>query len=57
MTEYEEGRTRIVIEGVKPEINEGRFPIKRIVGDRIVAEADIFVDGHEKIPAHIFLVQ
>lgn len=51
MTEYEEGRTRIVIEGVKPEINEGRFPIRRIVGDRIVVEADIFADGHDVISA------
>jgi starch synthase (maltosyl-transferring) len=45
--EYEEGRTRIVIEGVTPEIDGGRFPIKRIVGDRVVIEADIFADGHD----------
>jgi len=45
--EYEEGRTRIVIEGVTPEIDGGRFPTKRIVGDQVVIEADIFADGHD----------
>jgi starch synthase (maltosyl-transferring) len=45
--EREEGRTRIVIEGATPEIDGGRFPVKRIVGDRMVVEADIFADGHD----------
>jgi starch synthase (maltosyl-transferring) len=40
-------RARVVIEGVSPEIDSGRFPIKRIVGDAVVVEADIFADGHE----------
>ena len=47
MIEREEGRTRIVIEGVTPEIDGGCFPIKRIVGDQVVIEADIFADGHD----------
>ncbi len=47
MLEQEKGRTRIVIEGVTPEIDGGRFPIKRIVGDKIVIEVDIFADGHD----------
>jgi len=44
-------RTRIVIEGVKPELDGGRFSIKRIIGDRIVVEADIFADGHDVLSA------
>ena len=44
-----EGRTRVVIEGVSPEIDGGRFPIKRVVGDRVVVEADVFADGHDSI--------
>jgi len=44
VVEHEEGRTRIVIEGVSPEINGGCFPIKRIIGDRVVVEADIFAN-------------
>jgi starch synthase (maltosyl-transferring) len=46
-----EGRTRIVIEGVKPEIDGGRFPAKRIIGDTVVVEADIFADGHDALSA------
>lgn len=42
---------RIAIEKVMPEIDGGRFPAKRMVGDRLTVEADIFVDGHEKLAA------
>ncbi|MPZ24205.1 MAG: DUF3416 domain-containing protein [Dehalococcoidia bacterium] len=42
---------RVVIESVKPEIECGRFPIKRVVGDEVVVEADIFTDGHDEIAA------
>ncbi len=43
--------SRVVIEAVEPEIDAGRFPIKRIVGDRVVVDADIFADGHEVLEA------
>lgn len=45
----QEGRTRVVIEGVTPEIDAGRFPIKRIVGEETVVEADILADGHDAL--------
>src|SRR5918995_2387240 len=48
-----EPRIRAVIEGVKPEIDGGRFPIKRVVGDRITVEADIFTDGHDALSARL----
>ncbi len=51
MSEQEKGRVRIVIEGVEPEIDGGQFPIKRIVGDEVVVEADIFADGHDVLSA------
>jgi len=51
MNENEEGRTRIVVEGVIPQIDGGRFPIKRIIGDKVVVEADIFADGHDVLSA------
>lgn len=38
---------RVVIENVQPQIDCGRFPIKRIIGDQITVTADIFVDGHD----------
>jgi starch synthase (maltosyl-transferring) len=45
----EGGRTRVVIEGVRPEADGGRFPVKRTVGEKVVVEADIFADGHEAL--------
>ncbi|MGH8934917.1 MAG: alpha-1,4-glucan--maltose-1-phosphate maltosyltransferase [Acidimicrobiia bacterium] len=46
-----EGRHRVVIERVWPELDCGRFPIKRTVGETVVVEADIFTGGHERIGA------
>ncbi len=46
-------RKRVVIEGVKPEIDGGRFPVKRTVGDWLRVEADIVTDGHEVIAAQL----
>jgi starch synthase (maltosyl-transferring) len=43
------GRARVVISGVTPEIDAGRFPIKRTVGEKLVVEADIFADGHDAL--------
>ena len=42
---------RIVIEDVYPEIDGGRYPVKRISGDRFDVWADIFRDGHDKLAA------
>jgi len=43
----ERGEERVIIKGVKPEINGGRFPIKRTVGETVIAEADILAEGHD----------
>src|SRR5487761_1125060 len=48
-----EGRRRVVIEGVKPEIDCGEFPIQRVVGETVVVEADVFADGHDAVAAQI----
>jgi starch synthase (maltosyl-transferring) len=45
----EEGRNRVIIEGVEPEIDGGRFPIKRIRGEETVVEANILADGHDAL--------
>ena len=42
-------RVRVVIRGVRPEIECGRFPIKRTVGEVVEVEADVFADGHDNI--------
>jgi starch synthase (maltosyl-transferring) len=44
---------RVVIEAVAPEIDGGKFPIKRCVGDRVRVEADIFADGHDQLGAQL----
>lgn len=47
----QDGRRRVVIEGVTPEIDAGRFAAKRVIGDLVRVEADIFADGHDSISA------
>jgi len=53
MQKPQDGRKRVVIEGIKPEIDSGRFPIKRIVGDTVTVEADVFGDGHDHVYARL----
>jgi len=38
---------RVVIDALVPEIDGGRFPIKRTVGDRVEVVATVFADGHD----------
>jgi starch synthase (maltosyl-transferring) len=51
------GRSRVVVEGVKPQIDGGRFAVKRVVGDRVRVEADVFGDGHDLVRAHLLYRQ
>lgn len=46
-----DGKRRAIIEGVSPEINGGRYPIKRVIGESVTVEADIFTDGHDSLSA------
>ena len=43
--------SRVIIEAVSPEVDGGAFPAKRVIGDVVFAEADIFADGHDLISA------
>ena len=47
----EDGRKRVIIEGVEPQVDAGRFPAKRTIGDIVRVEADIFTDGHDSVAA------
>ncbi len=47
--QVDDGRRRVVISGVKPEIDAGRFPIKRTLGEKVVVEADLFADAHDAL--------
>ena len=44
---------RIQIEDVWPQIDCGRYPVKRSVGDEVEVWATIFRDGHELLGAAI----
>jgi len=48
-----DGRKRVIIEGISPEIDGGRFPAKRTLGDQVAVEADVFTDGHDSISASL----
>jgi starch synthase (maltosyl-transferring) len=46
---------RVAIEAVEPELDGGRFPVKRVVGDVLEVAADVFCDGHDKIAASLLI--
>lgn len=47
--EMDAGRRRVVIEGISPQVDGGRWAVKRIQGDRVVVEANVFGDGHDEV--------
>ncbi len=46
-----DGRQRVVIENVSPELHGGKYPAKAVEGERLVVDADIFVDGADAVCA------
>ncbi|WP_052464481.1 alpha-1,4-glucan--maltose-1-phosphate maltosyltransferase [Geoalkalibacter subterraneus] len=50
----EDGRRRAVIENITPQVDDGRFAIKRVIGEKVVVRADVFCDGHDE-PAALLL--
>jgi starch synthase (maltosyl-transferring) len=44
-----DGRARAVIDAVRPAVDMGRFPIKRIAGEAVEVEAHCFTDGHDRL--------
>ncbi|CAJ0686709.1 Alpha-1,4-glucan:maltose-1-phosphate maltosyltransferase [Ralstonia mannitolilytica] len=44
---------RIGIEHVQPAVDDGRFAVKRLVGDDIVVEADVLMDGHDQLAVQL----
>ena len=43
------GARRVVIERLTPQLEGGRFAVKRTLEDEIVVEADVFTDGHDAV--------
>jgi starch synthase (maltosyl-transferring) len=44
---------RIAIEAVRPTVDGGRFPAKRIAGEVVMVEADLISDGHGVLAADL----
>ena len=44
---------RVAIENLEPQVESGRFPIKRTVGEKVVVTADVVADGHEVLRAEL----
>ena len=42
-------RARVVIENITPRVDCGQFPVKRVVGEAVIVEADAFADGHDVV--------
>jgi starch synthase (maltosyl-transferring) len=43
--------SRVLIDRVHPEVDGGRFPVKRVVGESVRVRADILCDGHDVLGA------
>jgi starch synthase (maltosyl-transferring) len=41
--------SRVVIERMQPQIDCGRFPVKRTIGEALFVSADVFADGHDRL--------
>jgi len=46
---FDRDARRIVIEHVQPQVDGGRFPVKRTPGETVAVTADIFADGHDQL--------
>ncbi len=48
-------RRSIVIERISPQLDGGRYPVKRVVGDQLLVTADIVADGHDLLDAALLV--
>lgn len=48
-----EGHKRASIRNLHPQIDCGKYPIKRVIDEDVKVEADIFGDGHDKVDASL----
>ncbi|HEY5382119.1 MAG TPA: alpha-1,4-glucan--maltose-1-phosphate maltosyltransferase [Acidobacteriaceae bacterium] len=49
-----EGRRRVVIEEIQPQVGGGRYPAKRVFGDVVEVTAAVFGDGHDHVGARLY---
>ncbi|RCW68893.1 alpha-1,4-glucan:maltose-1-phosphate maltosyltransferase [Pseudorhodoferax soli] len=51
----DEGQARAVIDAVLPQVDAGRFAVKRVVGEALAVTAHAFTDGHDKVRVRLCL--
>ncbi len=49
----EDGRKRVEIQNVRPNVNCGELPVKRVTGEQVLVTADIISDGHDTISSEL----
>ena len=42
-------RRRVIIANVTPQVDGGRYAVKRVIGDTVTVEADAYAEGHDEI--------
>jgi starch synthase (maltosyl-transferring) len=40
---------RVVVAEVQPTVDAGRYPVKRVIGERVEVEATLFAEGHDRL--------
>lgn len=53
--EHQNGRQRVIISNVKPQVELGKFAAKTVHNEPIEISADIFSDGHDEIDASVLV--
>lgn len=53
LADSREGRVRVVIETVRPEVEGGQYPVKRVAGETVTVDAHIFADGHDALECRL----
>jgi starch synthase (maltosyl-transferring) len=46
---------RIAIESITPQVDAGKAPVRRTVGELVTIEADLIADGHDKLAGEILI--
>ena len=49
------GRQRIIITNVLPQLHDGKYPAKTAINDEVLFEADVFGDGHDVVAASLHI--
>jgi starch synthase (maltosyl-transferring) len=50
-----DGRRRVIVARVRPSVDGGRHPVKRVRGEDLHVEAELIVDGHDRLDARLLL--